>query len=427
MDKLLMLGTSAISVEMIEYAKSQGVYTIVTDFFPPEKSKAKLIADESWSISTSDLSALEEKCRQEGVTAIACGISEFNQDMALELCERLNLPNYATKSAWQFNRNKASFKRICKEVDAPVATDYHLTDALSDEELDAIRFPVVVKPVDCWNSQGVSFCHNKEELVQAYRHVRTLSDNPDVIVEQLINGQLHGSTYAFADGEAVLIDNITGYAQPGEPPHFCSIITTINSDFGHYFDKMDDAAKRVLKHAGCKEGIAWVQYMHDTASNNDYLIEMGYRLTGPCIFIPLGQVTHFDAAQWLVDCALGRKHTVQDLPKGISWPLASCACSYMVWTNRTGTIAQLQGLDEIEKIPGIYVIRNNVSVGDSISAYSQVCKILFNAKDCNEMCETIDRINRMMKVLDCDGNDMMIHYTDFETLKTNYELSLSRN
>ena len=45
MKKLLMLGTSKASCEMIEYAKSQGVYTIVTDYLEPEKSKAKLIAD----------------------------------------------------------------------------------------------------------------------------------------------------------------------------------------------------------------------------------------------------------------------------------------------------------------------------------------------------------------------------------------------
>ena len=52
MKKLLMLGTSKASCEMIEYAKSQGIYTIVTDYLAPEKSKAKLIADEYWMIST---------------------------------------------------------------------------------------------------------------------------------------------------------------------------------------------------------------------------------------------------------------------------------------------------------------------------------------------------------------------------------------
>lgn len=34
-----MLGTSLISKEMVEYAKSIGVYTIVTDYLEPEKSR----------------------------------------------------------------------------------------------------------------------------------------------------------------------------------------------------------------------------------------------------------------------------------------------------------------------------------------------------------------------------------------------------
>lgn len=42
MKKLLMLGTSKASCEMIEYAKSQGIYTIVTDYLAPEKSKPQI-------------------------------------------------------------------------------------------------------------------------------------------------------------------------------------------------------------------------------------------------------------------------------------------------------------------------------------------------------------------------------------------------
>lgn len=72
-----MLGTSKASCEMIEYAKSQGIYTIVTDYFEPEKSKAKLIADEYWMISTGDFDALEKKCREEHIDGVCSGISTF--------------------------------------------------------------------------------------------------------------------------------------------------------------------------------------------------------------------------------------------------------------------------------------------------------------------------------------------------------------
>lgn len=85
MEKLLMLGTSLASEEIVKYAKSQGVYTIVTDYLEPEKSTAKLISDEYWMISTGELDVLEKKCREENITSVMCGCSEFNLEMTMEL------------------------------------------------------------------------------------------------------------------------------------------------------------------------------------------------------------------------------------------------------------------------------------------------------------------------------------------------------
>ncbi len=59
MEKLLMLGTSLQSREIVEYAKSQGMYTIVTDYLPPEESRAKLVSDAYWMVNTGDLDTLE--------------------------------------------------------------------------------------------------------------------------------------------------------------------------------------------------------------------------------------------------------------------------------------------------------------------------------------------------------------------------------
>ena len=127
MEKLLMLGTSLASEEMVKYAKSQGVYTIVTDPRPPEESTAKLIADEYWMINTIDYDTLEKKCREEGVTAVICGVSELCLEATMELCKRLGLQSYCTPEAWHYSRDKADFKELCHVVGAPVAADYYLS------------------------------------------------------------------------------------------------------------------------------------------------------------------------------------------------------------------------------------------------------------------------------------------------------------
>ena len=90
--KLLMLGTSLLSKEMVEYAKSIGVYTIVTDYNEPEKSKAKLVSDEQWMINVADVDLLERKCREEGISAVICGVSAFRLAVCMELCKRLGFP-----------------------------------------------------------------------------------------------------------------------------------------------------------------------------------------------------------------------------------------------------------------------------------------------------------------------------------------------
>ena len=48
MKKLLFLGVSTDTQDALAYAKSKGIYTIVTDYNSPEKSIEKQYADDFW-------------------------------------------------------------------------------------------------------------------------------------------------------------------------------------------------------------------------------------------------------------------------------------------------------------------------------------------------------------------------------------------
>ena len=123
MEKLLILGTSLVSVEIVQTAKDMGCYTIVTDNLPPELSNAKYEADEYWMISTNDIDQLEQKCREEKINAVFSGVSEFNLDRVIELTDRLGLPCYIDKTAWKYARDKSAFKEKCREFGIPVAEE----------------------------------------------------------------------------------------------------------------------------------------------------------------------------------------------------------------------------------------------------------------------------------------------------------------
>jgi len=425
MDKLLMLGTTPTSIELINLAKARGVYTVTTDYFEPEKSPAKLISDEYWMISTSDLDALEQKCREEGVTAVIAGISEFNLERMAELCQRLGLPCYCTPESWSTVQKKHNFKRLCRENGVPVATDYYLSNPPTEEELDKIAFPVVVKPVDLNSNIGMSYCYNKEDVIKACACARSVSKNETVIVERMLEGVEYIAHYAMADGHAVLVSFAAMLSESGYPENCYSLTTTGTDKMQQYLQEVDPAFTRALHQAGCYEGVGWCEMILDK-DGHFYLLEMGYRMTGDMIAWPLKDVTGFDSVQWLVDIALGKKHMAADLPPRLTSSPEKCVCAYILWSKKEGAVATSRGLEKIASMPNVYV-QDMVEEKIESQQYDYMAVISFSADNCAEMCKTIDSINRTVQILDEEGSDMIIYYTDFLRLEEMYEQGLRQN
>ena len=50
-------------------------------------------------------------------------------------------------------------------------------------------------------NRGITYCYNKEELIEVYRYARRLSKNPKIIVERMLHGREWWGYYALAEGE----------------------------------------------------------------------------------------------------------------------------------------------------------------------------------------------------------------------------------
>lgn len=418
MKKLLMLGTSLGSREMILYARSIGVYTVVTDPYEPEKSTAKLVADEYWMINTGDIDALEKKCLEEDVTAVICGVSEFNLEVCMELCKRLGLPCYCTPEAWHYSRDKADFKSLCRNVGVPIPEDYYLTDALTDEEIKKVKFPVVVKPVDMSGNRGISYCYNKEELIEAYKYARSVSKSDKIVVERMLRGKEWYSYYVLADGEISMVALNGMYAQPGELKNLYSLTTTLSDNVERFVRDVDPKVQEVLKRVGCKEGIAWVQEMLDE-DGQFYIIEMGYRLPGDMTYEQYPALLHFDSIKWLVDYALGTKHKPADLPISQTKAYKECGCSYSLWTNKEGVLSSIEGIEELEETKEFRYFSLN-QIGDHFAYHRPLGVIVFHADNIDDYCLKIEKINNTVSLKDAEGNDVIIRYTDFDYLREIY-------
>lgn len=417
MKKLLMLGTSKGSCEMIRIAKAKGVYTIVTDYLSPDVSVAKKIADEYWMINTGDLDSLEKKCIEEGVTGVVSGVSEFNLEMTMELTKRLGLPCYCTPEAWHYSRNKYDFKELCKKVGVRMAEDYHMSNPPTEDELEAVNFPVVVKAIDLSGNRGMSYCYNKEELITACKYARSKSKSETIIVERMLKGPEVAADYVMADGEIRLLSFNALNHQPGELQNCYSISTTEQKYLKRFLEEENEDIIRALKAVGCREGFAWVEMIVDE-DGHFYLLEMGYRLCGNEINVPLKKLSGIDVQEWIIDYALGVKHKPSDLPPMQKNYYDGCGCVYCLWTNQEAVIGAIDGVEEILKDPKISW-DSSFQVGDHVAEHRLMAEFMFVDKNIDEMCKTIELINQKVSIRNTFGEEMIIHYTDYDYLKNN--------
>lgn len=333
----------------------------------------------------------------------------------MELCKRLGLPSYLTPEAWHFSVDKADFKALCRSIGAPVPKDYFTSYDPTEEEIDRIDFPVMVKPVDRAGNTGISYCYNRDDFKNAVAIAHAASKTPKMVVEHMIIGEEWYASYALAKGHISLIALNAMYSQPGEPKNCYTVTTTVSNHIRQFLEEINPKIEEVLKAVGCKEGYTWVQVMRDL-DQKFYIIEMGYRLDGDMIYIPYKDVCGFDTVKFMVDYACGVIHEKEHLPRPQSGPYAKCGTSIMLWTHKDGIIKEINGLDELKKIPGVE-LDAMPRIGDTVTKYHAIGNIMFTSDSVDEMCDTIDFINRTISIKNELNEDVIIRFTDFDTLK----------
>lgn len=415
--KLLILGSDYGTVQVVREAHKLGIYVIVTDLM--ETSPTKKLADEAWKTSTADVDILVKKCREENVTALMFGASDFNINNARQICKQLGLPIYCENDyAWRVARDKGEFKRICNAVGAPISAGYDISDELTEKELDAIVYPVVVKPVDKSGNRGMNYCANKAELVEAYKYARSITNN-EILVERQLHGSEYNVHYVLAEGKARLLYFSSTHHEPGQADNLYSFKCTTSDHLQQYIEEVNESVIAVIEKAGCREGIVWVDCMRDD-DGHFYLLEMGYRFGGVMTYVPYERVTGFNTVKWMLECALGIQHKEEDMPLALNHALKGCAASYHLFTTCEGEISSIEGLKEVERLPNVYI---DMPKGEGNIVRYHACMGLIGiyGEDIDEICDTVEKINSLLKIKDRNGRNMFIYFDDYLSLRTEYK------
>lgn len=413
MKKMLVLGGKPIgSCELVEFARTKGIYTVVTDYLETNQSPAKQIANEDWNISTSDIDKLSKKIDEEKISAIMTGVHEFNIERKIELCDLKGLPQYCTKEQWDVCENKRNFKLLCKKFNIPVAKTYTQEDMQNGN----IQYPVIVKPVDSSGSRGFSICHNLKELTSGIELAKQFSE--EYMIEEYVKHEACIIHYTAINGEIIfsgMSDKHSQVIDGGASVMALQIFPSIHMNM--YLNEINDKAIEMFKSLGIKNGPIWIEAFNESNSDRFLFNEMGYRLGGSMTNYPVKHFYGIDQLDLMITNAFGEKYEYNSKQ---NWEATTKKYCILPIHIKKGKISNIQGLQEIREMENVNAVVLVHNVGDEIQNWGTAQQVFcylhvkYNTKE--ELSQCLLKVNKTLKVNNENNENMLFYLFDLSKL-----------
>ena len=410
---LLVLGSNVGSNDIVKYAKENGAEVLVADYFSPERSSAKRIADEHFLISTGDLESLEKLIQERKIHGVLAGIHEFNLLSAMELSQRLGLPFYCTRRQWDLIENKGEFRKMCEKHNVPHPQTYHTGGKVSPETWEIIQYPAVIKPVDASSSMGVFICETEVEMKSHVEDARKESAIGEIIIEECVCGDEFTAHYTIANGRVSLasVDNRYPVAlkEGATTIPIARVYPCLYLD--EFMRQVNPSMLVLCADLELTDAILFIQGIYNSEKNSFYVFEGGLRSAGEAPFRFISKINGINAMYVLVDHALS---TPSDFASEKEDPtMQGKCCGVISFVTTGGKVGTIEGLEEaVEATASVIEYESRYPVGSETpcgnTLHQLMIRFVMICDSREQMKNDIAYLNEHITVLDEHGNNMVL-------------------
>ncbi|WP_035796333.1 ATP-grasp domain-containing protein [Butyrivibrio sp. WCD3002] len=415
--KLLILGGNYETMQLVECANNLGIKTIVTSNIEDEPSKK--IAWKAAGVDGMDVPGLIAFANEEKVDGILVGVADTLVPAYCRVCDALKLPCYATQEIVDVFAYKDVFKTTCEEYGIHGIPEYYLDESFKREDLDRIKYPVMVKPVDSSSGKGIVKVESEAELKSAVETALSFSKSKRFIVEQYMDCDDMGIYYTFVDGycsASCVYDRYACTEQEGVS-RVCLGGTYPSKHIDEYYSRMHDNAVRMFRGIGIRNGVLMLSAFYK--NGEFYVYDTGFRLQGEAPHLLLKAIHGYDQRRMLIDFAMTGKmgdidlKAVDDSRYGGKW----AATLWLLL--KEGTIGKIKGLPGTDDKTVVHIGKRfsegDVVLHEWIGTERQVlARIYFVCESKEELAEKLKFYQNSVKVTDINGNNMLLKGFDVD-------------
>lgn len=417
--KLLILGGPALMSDVVAKAKELGVYTIVTDWYEPEKSPAKKLADEYWMDSVADIDGLAKKVKENGIDGVFTNYTDSYLPFYVNLCEKAGVPCLANMHQVETISNKDLSKQLCIDHGISVSKRYEIT-SLNDIDTMDISFPVLTKPVDNSGQRGIYVCLNKEELKAKYQESLEFSESKNVMIEEYVQGDYTVMFYTVQNGHVTL-------ATMSDKPVYGNFENNLPKLPMGYFlpSKYVELCKKIMlpkvqsfvTDLGLKNGVIGIEAV--VKDNDIFVFEMQFRLGGMRHHNFVLKENGMDLLAMLVRFAVTGKFEGWDASKCDNAAFKNAYCSLNILI-KPDTVAKIEHVEEVKSMPEVYASQQMIYEGDTVRLAGTVQQIGFKfslaATSKDELLKAIQKIYKTLSITNGKGENLILPLDYAETL-----------
>ncbi len=414
--KLIILGGNPETGVLVNSANDLGIYTIVID--PNPEAPAKRYAQKHYNIDGFDIPKLIKAAKTENVDGVLVGVADILVPPYLELCSALNLPCYASSKIIEALSSKDGFLKVCKEYGMEGIPSFALDEHFHQTDLEKIKYPVLVKPVDNGGGVGMSICKNENELKIGVKKALHNSRKKVFLTERCMDCDDMVAYYTFKDGAiylSAIADRITTKKQgKSSPVCIASVYPSKHRD--RYYENIHPLMCNLLKGIGVQNGVLAIQYFVE--GDQFYAYDPGFRLQGEAMHIYIDDLNGFDHRKMLINFALTGSMGVDDLSDRNDFLFGGKHCCTLWVLLKDGLIGNISGINSLKKDPAVIFVMQRFNEGDTVSKdmvgnERQVLARIYIVSDTRaDLIQKIDEIKSKLSVTDEQGKDMIIDLLD---------------
>lgn len=415
--KLLILGGNPETTPLVKLANEMGIKTIVTS--GRSTDDAKKYAWKSYDVDGMDVPGVVALAKQESVDGVLVGVADILVPSYCKVCDALDFPCYATQEIVDVFSYKDVFKSTCERFGVHGIPEYYLDVDMNPDDVAKIKYPVMVKPVDNGGGVGMTVVYKEEELKAAVDKALAASPNKRFIVERYMDGVDDvGIYYTFKDGKcsaSCVFDRFTSGEQKGKSRVNMGSIYP-SRHIKDYFNRMHKNAIRMFERIGIQDGVLLISGFYE--DGEFYMYDPGFRLQGEAPHLLMKAIHGFDQREMLIRFALSGSQGNLDLLATDDCYFRGKAASTFWILLKEGRIGKIEGLENVESDSRIVANIQRLQEGDIVDASwigterQVLTRLYIVCKDKKELADTIKEYQKKIKVIDTDGNDMLLNSFD---------------